>query len=84
MTVERGAEAAGAGADELSYADALSELERILDSLEADRVDVDTLGARVERAAALIRSCRSRLGAARAQVESVVGELGDGAGDDQG
>jgi exodeoxyribonuclease VII small subunit len=63
--------------EELSYADALAELEAILDSLEADRVDVDTLAARVERAAALIRLCRNRLGAARVHVEAIVGELGD-------
>jgi exodeoxyribonuclease VII small subunit len=66
----------------LAYADALAELERILDTLESDRVDVDTLATRVERAAALIRLCRSRLGAARTQVEAVVGELGEEAADD--
>jgi exodeoxyribonuclease VII small subunit len=61
--------------DGISYADALVELEEILESLEADQVDVDTLAARVERAAALIRVCRARLGSARQKVDAVVDQL---------
>jgi exodeoxyribonuclease VII small subunit len=70
--------------EDIAYADALTELEQILDSLEADRVDVDTLAGRVERAATLIRLCRERLGAARAQVEAIVGELAEEAEPDDG
>ena len=68
------------GEDRIAYSDALAELERILQSLESDRVDVDTLAERVERAAELIRLCRSRLGAARDQVEAIVADLDDGTG----
>ena len=68
----------------LAYADALAELEEILDSLEADQVDVDTLAARVERAAVLIRLCRARLGSARAKVDAVVVELEHEVDDDAG
>jgi exodeoxyribonuclease VII small subunit len=66
------------------YADALAELEDILTALEADRVDVDTLADRVERAAALIRLCRARLGAARGHVEAVVEHLDDEVADETG
>ena len=61
--------------DEIGYADALSELERILDELDGDEVDVDVLGARVRRASELLRLCRERIAGARFEVEQVVGEL---------
>ena len=57
------------------YAAALEELERILDELEDDTIDVDHLAQRVERAAFLIRHCRDRLGRTRMEVERIVAEL---------
>jgi exodeoxyribonuclease VII small subunit len=60
---------------EIGYADALSELESILDELDGDEVDVDVLGARVRRASELLRLCRERIAGARFEVEQVVGEL---------
>lgn len=70
MTDETGA----AGAD-LTYVEALAELEGILDELDGDEVDVDVLGARVRRAAELLRLCRDRIASARFEVEQVVAEL---------
>lgn len=61
--------------DDLGYAEAVAELEKILESLESEAVDVDVLAARVQRAAALIRHCRTKIGDARLHVEQVVGEL---------
>jgi exodeoxyribonuclease VII small subunit len=58
-----------------SYVDALAELEQILDELDGDEVDVDVLGARVRRAAELLRLCRDRIAGARFEVEQVVAEL---------
>jgi exodeoxyribonuclease VII small subunit len=66
----------GAGGDaELGYAEALAELEGILDELDGDEVDVDVLGARVRRAAELLRLCRARIAGARFEVEQVVSDL---------
>ena len=59
------------------YADALAELQRILDALEAPDVDVDALAAHVDRAAELLRFCRERLVATEVQVTQVVADLGD-------
>lgn len=59
----------------IGYADAMAELESILDDLEDDDLDVDVLASRVERASALITLCRDRIGAARVQVEKVVASL---------
>jgi exodeoxyribonuclease VII small subunit len=65
---------------EIGYADAMAELEQILDDLEDDDLDVDVLAARVERASALIQLCRDRIGSARIQVEKVVASLDESAG----
>ena len=56
----------------IGYADALAELEEILDGLEEEDVDVDTLAEQVQRAAELIELCRERIGAAKLRIEEVV------------
>jgi exodeoxyribonuclease VII small subunit len=61
--------------DELGYAQALAELEEILDALEDDTVDVDRLATQVQRAAELIRICRGRIRAARVDGEQSVADL---------
>ncbi|MEL0000662.1 MAG: exodeoxyribonuclease VII small subunit [Acidimicrobiales bacterium] len=61
--------------EQIGYAEAMRELEEILDALEDDDLDVDVLAAKVERASALIQLCRDRIGNARIQVEKVVASL---------
>lgn len=58
--------------DDIGYAAALQELEKILGELERADVDVDVLASRVERAAELIRLCRDRIGNAKLQIDNVV------------
>lgn len=62
-------------AADIGYADALAELEEILDEIEGDAVDVDVLAARVKRAAELLRVCRQRITAARDEVGRIVADL---------
>jgi exodeoxyribonuclease VII small subunit len=59
----------------IGYAEALAELEHILDELEGDAVDIDRLAERVRRAAALIALCRKRIVAARADIDAAVADL---------
>ena len=59
----------------LGYADALAELEAILDDLEDDNIDIDVLAGKVERASLLIRLCRDRITSARTQVDRIVADL---------
>lgn len=59
----------------ISYADAITELESIVASLERDELDVDVLSARVGRAAELIKLCRDRIGGVRMEVERLVADL---------
>lgn len=75
-SVAGGSTPGGATPDhEMTYAAAQAELDAILRELDGDEVDVDVLGARVRRAAELLRLCRSRIAAARFEVEQVVGEI---------
>ena len=61
--------------DEISYADAVAELEAIAVELEQPDVDVDVLADRVARAAQLITLCRTRIASTRLDVERVVAGL---------
>jgi exodeoxyribonuclease VII small subunit len=60
---------------DLTFAEARERLDEILAEVEHEDGDVDQLAARVREAAELIRFCRDRLSAARAQVTQVVAEL---------
>ena len=64
-----------AGAPEIGYGEALAELERILDEIEDDAVDVDVLATRVRRAAELLRVCRDRISSARVEITQIVADL---------
>lgn len=66
---------AAKGEEGVRYAHALEELERILEDLENDAIDVDELGERVKRASELIRLCRARLVQSKAEIEQVVADL---------
>ena len=61
--------------DEIGYADAMRELDDILEELERDDLDVDVLAARVQRASELIKLCRGRIARAQADVDRVVTDL---------
>lgn len=68
--------------DDLSYREALTELEEILAAIEEEQVDVDDLALKVRRSADLIRLCRSRIEAATIAVEEIVEEMEPGEADD--
>jgi len=59
----------------IGYAEAMRELEQILDELEGDDLDVDVLAVRVQRASELIRLCRGRIARTQADVDRVVTDL---------
>lgn len=66
----------------IGYADAMTELDSILDELDDDAIDIDVLSERVERAAQLIAICRGRIGTAQERVASIVEGLDASAADD--
>jgi len=60
---------------ELGYAEAMTELEGILEELEGDHLDVDVLAERVRRASELIKLCRTRISRAQGDVNRIVTDL---------
>ncbi len=56
----------------MSYAEAVKEIEGVLERLGNDSIDVDELGREVKRAAELIKMCREKLRKAEEDVNSVI------------
>lgn len=63
--------------NDLTYRQAIEELETILRALETDAVDVDDLTARVQRSAELIRLCKQKLRSAESAIDQVFENLDD-------
>ena len=57
---------------ELTYAEAMAEIEKILGRLRSEEMNVDGLAAEVKRATELIASCKARLRKAEAGVSKVL------------
>lgn len=75
MAADTGPAPPPTGDEQPGYAAAMAELETILAELERDDLDVDALGRKVARAAELIGWARSRIVAARAEVDQIVADL---------
>ncbi len=57
---------------EMTYSEALAELEAILAGFESGNADIDTLAAQVGRATELIKLCRTRLTKVEADVKEAM------------
>lgn len=57
---------------ELSYSEALGELEEILRTIEGGTSDIDTLATKVTRATELIKLCRERLVKVEGEVKEIL------------
>ncbi|MBM71560.1 MAG: exodeoxyribonuclease VII small subunit [Crocinitomicaceae bacterium] len=64
--------------DELSYDDAVKELNSILNSLQDEALSIDQLTDSIKRASELLESCNSRLTSTEQKVNSVIKKLGLG------
>jgi exodeoxyribonuclease VII small subunit len=60
---------------ELTYSQALAELEEIVTRIESEKVDVDALAEQVKRSAVLIRFCREKLKSTEEDVKKVLSEM---------
>lgn len=59
---------------EISYKEAIEEIEKILRSLREEQNSIDTLSERVARATELIALCRERLRRAESEVNKIIEE----------
>ena len=64
---------------ELSYAEAMTEVEQILARFNTQQMDVDTLASEVKRATELIAQCKERLLRAEREVAEVLDGNEEGA-----
>ena len=60
-----------------SYADAIAEIEAILERIDEGDADIDELGPLVERATALIQRCRTTLESTEMRVRDALEALTD-------
>lgn len=60
---------------ELSYGEASSRLEEILQNIEEGQVDIDELSALVKEAADLVALCRQKIHAAEVQVKTITEQI---------
>ncbi|WP_300828434.1 exodeoxyribonuclease VII small subunit [uncultured Rikenella sp.] len=58
--------------EQITYTEAVAEIEEILARMEDSELDIDRLGAYVERATTLIALCKEKLLKAQKQVEKVM------------
>lgn len=61
-------------ADEMSYSQAIAEVESIVDSFNDRQFDIDELAAKLKRATELIKFCRTRLRKAENEVAKILKE----------
>jgi len=61
----------------VSYNEAISEIEEILDKIENEELDVDELAEKVKRVSALLKICKEKLQSTNEQVEQILKEMED-------
>ena len=61
--------------NELTYTEAVSELEAILQMMQGDKCDIDRLTDYTRRATELLTECRSRLTTTDEQLRSILSQL---------
>ena len=62
---------------EMTYNEAVAELEQILRNMQGDQCDIDHLAALTRRATELIAECRSRLTATDEELRAILANLED-------
>ncbi len=60
---------------EISYAEALTEMESILSKIENEELDVDELSSTVKRVSYLMKICRQKLRKTEAEVEKILDNM---------
>lgn len=64
-------------AKDISYTDALNELNEIAREIENESIAVDELSVKLKRAAELITLCRAKLRLTEEEVKKIIGEMGE-------
>jgi exodeoxyribonuclease VII small subunit len=59
----------------VTYNEAISEVEEILEKIENEELDVDELAEKVKRVSALLKICKDKLLKTNEQVEQILKEM---------
>jgi exodeoxyribonuclease VII small subunit len=62
---------------DISYTDALNELNEISHAIDNESIPLDELAAKVKRASELIAICRAKLRSTEDEVKKIIGEMGE-------
>ena len=60
---------------DITYNEAMAEIETILEKIERDAIDVDNLAQQVKRVATLLALCKNKLTVTQSEVEMVLKEI---------
>lgn len=61
----------------ITYNEAISEIEEILEMIENEELDVDELAEKVKRVSQLLKICKEKLQTTNEQVEQILKEMED-------
>ena len=61
----------------VTYNEAVSEIEDILEKIENEELDVDELAEKVKRVSQLLKICKEKLQTTNEEVEKILGEMED-------
>ena len=60
---------------EITYNDAITELESIVEQIESEEIDVDLLAEKVKRASYLIKLCKAKLKGTEGEVKKLLADI---------
>ncbi len=60
---------------EVTYKEAMTEMEQILEKIEKEELDVDELAEKVKRVSELLKICKDKLLKTNEQVEQILKEM---------
>lgn len=63
------------GTKKVTYTEAISEVEDILERIENEELDVDELAEKVKRVSVLLKICKEKLTKTNEQVEEILKEM---------
>ncbi len=61
----------------LSYSQAIAEIESIVEKIENNELDIDELASNVKRVAELIKFCKAKLKSTEEEVEQILKDFDD-------
>jgi len=64
-------------AKKITYNEAITEIEDILEKIENEELDVDELAEKVKRVSTLLKICKDKLQKTNGQVEQILNEMED-------